>query len=645
MKFTSLAFFSILILAGCHYDSGRRDPQTFFKPYENASPNDKKASPMQRRLVQLGLPESDAIIVWYALDVPNPTSGSSRTEIEQWGDLTRAKDVDLKVFHNEKELDKNAFTIEHHYHKVYQTGRIRIGGLQPGASYEVSLLFDSSDNDGGYAESVFPKTKPDKNSTDRLSFLVSSCFQPYNYKCPGAMYAGNANLLRLLRARCLDSDSPPEFWLCLGDQMYVDPGADKDAYNTLAFLYGSKSDRLRSDSLLVPYYLGHLYRYHFALDPMAESLARIPQAMMWDDHEIRDGWGSYGDELRAHWPEYYKDAQQAFEAFQAARNPGFTPAPDRGWCLIAAKPNDTGVVQRHEMDYHVNFGWKHAEVFIFDGKSDRKWGNDKNQQQEIGDVQMESFEQWLTSVKSRYRDTSKALIVSFPVPVASLPRVKLNRAAPGHLTDDARDRISPKLRKFILESLLVHTKECTKHTFILLTGDVHFSALQSIYHDKKDSTPRGIEVISSGLAQTIFATKFTLDNYTVSGSDKMCTAWIDNHGTYVGPCFSEIHIECNDPNNTPTVSVSFYPASADGGFLLNYDPNKLAKRPRQVLPYAPESPNKENEFPRTNRERDLSNQKPLLYPLLMHDIDQIESSPQMKIKEFDIIKNWKLLDP
>eukprot|EP00198_Chlamydomonas_reinhardtii_P002710 XP_001692046.1 predicted protein [Chlamydomonas reinhardtii] len=40
------------------------------------------------------------------------------------------------------------------------------------------------------------------------------------------------------------------------------------------------------------------YTHHFAKEVFAEALACIPQCMMWDDHDIFDGWGSYPPELQ-----------------------------------------------------------------------------------------------------------------------------------------------------------------------------------------------------------------------------------------------------------------------------------------------------------------------------------------------------------
>ncbi|CAD7704360.1 unnamed protein product [Ostreobium quekettii] len=44
------------------------------------------------------------------------------------------------------------------------------------------------------------------------------------------------------------------------------------------------------------FYFGH-YCGHFMGGGMREALATIPSVMLWDDHDIFDGWGSYPDDL------------------------------------------------------------------------------------------------------------------------------------------------------------------------------------------------------------------------------------------------------------------------------------------------------------------------------------------------------------
>ena len=54
------------------------------------------------------------------------------------------------------------------------------------------------------------------------------------------------------------------------------------------------TDAMKADAEL--FYFEH-YCTHFMATGMREALASIPNVMMWDDHDIFDGWGSYPDDL------------------------------------------------------------------------------------------------------------------------------------------------------------------------------------------------------------------------------------------------------------------------------------------------------------------------------------------------------------
>lgn len=60
---------------------------------------------------------------------------------------------------------------------------------------------------------------------------------------------------------------------------------------------------------------------------MADVLASIPSIMMWDDHDICDGWGSYPDDVQAFpvMKGLFGVARDYFQAFQLGRAPGSPP--------------------------------------------------------------------------------------------------------------------------------------------------------------------------------------------------------------------------------------------------------------------------------------------------------------------------------
>jgi hypothetical protein len=65
------------------------------------------------------------------------------------------------------------------------------------------------------------------------------------------------------------------------------------------------------------------YRDRFSQAPVAESFASMPTVMMWDDHDIFDGWGSYSDEEQASpvFRTIFEAARTSFVLFQLQSNP------------------------------------------------------------------------------------------------------------------------------------------------------------------------------------------------------------------------------------------------------------------------------------------------------------------------------------
>jgi hypothetical protein len=61
---------------------------------------------------------------------------------------------------------------------------------------------------------------------------------------------------------------------------------------------------------------------------LAPVLAEVPSLMMWDDHDIFDGWGSHADRYQQCpvWQTVYAAAREAFAIFQLGATPGNPPA-------------------------------------------------------------------------------------------------------------------------------------------------------------------------------------------------------------------------------------------------------------------------------------------------------------------------------
>ncbi len=230
------------------------------------------------------------------------------------------------------------------------------------------------------------------------------------------------------------------------------------------------------------------YRRHYvnawSHPDVAAVLSSVPNVMMWDDHEIYDGYGSNDNDPTEAAQLRYRAAEQAFREFQVALNP-----PDR--------LSQSG------------FGWvgKYGELAIVavDGRSQRRWSRGAI----LGKQQLDDLELRLNELAGL---GLKHLFVVVGTPVVYLPLIAAEKLAgvfsPSSV-DDIRDGWSAsnnrnECRRFLM-SLLNFAGHSPKTQVTLLAGDVHVGTLSQI--DTKLGfgpqriRPRLFQITSSGIAR------------------------------------------------------------------------------------------------------------------------------------------------
>lgn len=120
------------------------------------------------------------------------------------------------------------------------------------------------------------------------------------------------------------AEAKPQFLLMMGDQIYMDEGGvnlfDKNRRH---------QPRAKRRAAMV-----EKYRENWSRPLVRDVLANIPVYMMWDDHDIRDGWGSSpadsptmvelhprGRPIFELCRAYYEDCRDAYWHFQGCHNP------------------------------------------------------------------------------------------------------------------------------------------------------------------------------------------------------------------------------------------------------------------------------------------------------------------------------------
>jgi len=230
------------------------------------------------------------------------------------------------------------------------------------------------------------------------------------------------------------------------------------------------------------------YRRHYvetwSHPDVAPVLATCPSVMMWDDHEIYDGWGSNDNDVTVAARARYAAAEQAYKEFQDPLNPPDRLAPGLGWI---AKYGDLAIL-------------------AVDGRSQRRWSTGTI----LGKAQLDDLELKLSDLGKL---GLKHLLVVVGTPVVHVPLIAAEKLAavlsPSSL-DDIRDGWTAsnnrtECRRFLM-TLLNFAGFSPKTQVTIVAGDVHVGTLAQIdtrlgFGLNKQQRPRLYQVTSSGISR------------------------------------------------------------------------------------------------------------------------------------------------
>lgn len=261
-----------------------------------------------------------------------------------------------------------------------------------------------------------------------------------------------------------------------GDQVYVDAGYSVNPKDVPIHPLSAWSVQYRPQPLYeLQDYVGHLdrmYRAFGSLPRLENVLARIPQISVWDDHEIRDGWGSQGDEyingrMNDRLAPYYWSARMAFLQHQVTDS--------ALWERWQEPPNAP-------MCRHFNVGG--IKAYALDLRSMRDHGRGLV----IGDDQWVDFDRWCSALA---REDTILIMSSIPVfYYAKHLADKLGKIYDKELKDDLSDGWRDKYNKRehnMLVRRLIDLKERKNIRIIILSGDVHRGAVTDAWYSRNGS--------------------------------------------------------------------------------------------------------------------------------------------------------------
>lgn len=300
---------------------------------------------------------------------------------------------------------------------------------------------------------VFPGRLP----PSEVRTIVWSCHQPFEDEDGRAVLHPSTTRIMPWYEQMVGAFRPDVIWGA-GDTAYSDAKpptnfADR-VYNRQGWHLSAEGRQWLRDAY------ARMYRYHWSLPAMQSVMGTWPHLFMWDDHEIRDGWGSEEADFR--------DGNAAM--FDVAR------AVADEYILNA------GPRLREDGDAHQAYVTGSQANFVFDGRSSRNYGGGHGQI--ISPGQMEDFRRFLARV-STHRAV-EYLFIGSAVPLIYLKSilVRLGSEAPKFLTDaaagvrdDLRDSWDSPGNRDALKALLATLRDFQfgrpDVQIAILAGDVH----------------------------------------------------------------------------------------------------------------------------------------------------------------------------
>ncbi|MYE13715.1 MAG: alkaline phosphatase family protein [Gammaproteobacteria bacterium] len=325
------------------------------------------------------------------------------------------------------------------------------------------------------------RTPPAEAERRPFQFALFSCHMPYRVS---GLFRKRTDLANLdmwdfLGASLRRHEDSLDLVIAGGDQCYTDGVPTLDIWKKLNESMRRESGQLLPDEESMLSWYRDIYRGYWGFEGVRRVFDSFPTYMMWDDHEIGDGWGSHWledggpddglarmfpsledrgltrDDGRALAHRMFRAASRAYREYQHSHNP---ESPDGVW------------------DYSFRRGG--AAFYVLDGRGQRNIERDSYRI--LGREQFDRFAGWVADLDPD--DTPFVFVVS-AVPVLHArsalvgadQRMLLREVGLG---DDLRDswehRLHDEERAALMRVLFVAAARGIRVS--ILSGDVHVSA-------------------------------------------------------------------------------------------------------------------------------------------------------------------------
>lgn len=284
------------------------------------------------------------------------------------------------------------------------------------------------------------------------------------------------------------AQAPYSLMILGGDQLYAD-----EMWSTVPALkewskrkLSDKKNRATNKVMLqqIDKFFDELYQQRWSDPCMVEMLASIPSIMMWDDHDIFDGWGSYPVDL------------QQSPVFQAI----FSTAKLYFELLQIRSRKNTSLLNPNAKHYAFALQFRGYHILALDNRAERTL------------TQVMSPQQWqdmLTYMDTKITKGDVLLLSAVPVVYRDFSFTETTLDATPweeELTDDLKDHWRAKehqgerarLIMRVLDNIGKRQLQGNCRT-VILSGDVHIGCL-GVVNDRRTAQSRKIhQVVSSGI--------------------------------------------------------------------------------------------------------------------------------------------------
>ncbi len=313
-----------------------------------------------------------------------------------------------------------------------------------------------------------------KTAPDRLSFGLYSCHMPY----PSG--GGVQNISQWERMTTVLDECDADFAIGAGDQVYTDGNKHVSIWR---FLKKVKRHMLALDKQtrieIMKSWYRDIYRGYWGHKQVKAFFARFPQYMIWDDHDIMDGWGSYtkdelARQLNVWWD--WDDPKANLELANNMRN-----AAEQIYMEYQHAHNPSTAKGR--FDYHFLQG--NCAFYIADMRGHRNYDSPRPNRV-LGDAQMKRIRTWLAS---KAVSKAAAVFIVLSVPIVHHRNFIVNHMDIGFfgIADDLRDQWEHRSNWTERDKLLAAVFQCSEDNqvpVVFLSGDVHVGAAFSLSNSK-----------------------------------------------------------------------------------------------------------------------------------------------------------------